>query len=55
MHLCTELIAASLMLERFGVVGAIFSYNFPTQFAKCKNKVITENQCENHKIQFSMK
>ena len=52
MHLCTELIAASMMLEPHGEVGANFSLQLSsrTQFTKIKNKkVIAENQCEKHK------
>ena len=52
MHLCAELIAASMMLEPLGEIGANFSLQFSsrTQFAKISNKkVIAENQCEKHK------
>ena len=51
-HLCTELIAASMMLEPLGEVGANFSLQLSsqTQFTKINNKkVIAENQCEKHK------
>ena len=52
MHLCAELIAASMMLEPLGEVGANFSLqpSSRTQFTKINNKkVIAENQCEKHK------
>ena len=52
MHLCAELIAASMMLEPLGEVGAIFSLQLSSraQFTKINNKkVIVENQCEKHK------
>ena len=52
MHLCAELIAASMMLEKLGEVGAYFSLQLSsrTQFIKINNKkVIAENQCEKHK------
>ena len=52
MHLCAELIAASMMLEPLGEVGANFSLQLSslTQFTKINNKkVITKNQCEKHK------
>ena len=52
MHLCAELIAAYMMLERLGEVGANFSLQLSsrTQFTKIKNKkVIAETQCEKHK------
>ena len=52
MHLCAELIAASMMLEPLGEVGANFSLQLSsrTQFTKINNKkVIAENQCEKHK------
>ena len=52
MHLCAELIAASMILEPLGEVGANFSLQLSsrTQFTKINNKkVITENQCEKHK------
>ena len=52
MHLCAELIAASMMLEPLGEVGAIFSLQLSSrrQFTKINNKkVIAENQCEKHK------
>ena len=52
MHLCTELIAASIMIEPLGEVGANFSLQLSlrTQFTKINNKkVIAENQCEKHK------
>ena len=48
-HLCAELIAASMMLEPFGEVGANFSLQLSsrTQFTKINNKQVTaENQCE---------
>ena len=51
-HLCAELIAASMMLEPLGEVGANFSRQLSsrTQFTKINNKkVIAENQCEKHK------
>ena len=51
-HLCAELIAASMMLEPLGEVGANFSLQLSsrTQFTKVNNKkVIAENQCEKHK------
>ena len=54
MHLCAELIAASMMLEPLGEVGANFSLQLSlrTQFTKINNKkVIAENQCEK-KIEF---
>ena len=50
-HLCAELIAASMMLEPLGEVGANFSLQLSprTQFTKINNKkVIVENQCEKH-------
>ena len=52
MHLCTELIAASMTLEPLGEVGANFSRQLSsrTQLTKINNKkVIAENQCEKHK------
>ena len=52
MHLCAELIAAAMMLEPLGEVGANFSLQLSsrTQFTKINNKkVIAENQCEKHK------
>ena len=54
MHLqvCAELIAASMMLEPLGEVGANFSLQLSsrTQFTKINNKKeIAENQCEKHK------
>ena len=52
MRLCAELIAASMMLEPLGEVGANFSLQLSsqTQFTKINNKkVIAENQCEKHK------
>ena len=52
MHLCEELIAASMMLEPLGEVGANFSLQLSLrrQFTKINNnKVIAENQCEKHK------
>ena len=52
MHLCAELIAASMMLEPLGEDGANFSLQLSsrTQFTKINNKkVIAENQCEKHK------
>ena len=52
MHLCAELIAASMMLEPLGEIGANFSLQLSsrTQFTKIKNKeVIAENECEKHK------
>ena len=52
MHLCAELIAASMMLEPLGEVGANFSLQLSSrrQFTKINNKkVIAENQCEKHK------
>ena len=52
MHLCAELIAASMTLEPLGEVGANFSLQLSsrTQFAKINNKKdIAENQCEKHK------
>ena len=52
MHLCAALIAASMMLEPIGEVGANFSLQLSsrTQFTKINNKkVIAENQCEKHK------
>ena len=52
MHLCAELIAASMMLEPLGEVGANCSLQLSsrTQFTKINNKkVIAENQCEKHK------
>ena len=51
-HLCAELIAASMTLEPLGEVGANFSLQLSsrTQFTKINNKkVIAENQCEKHK------
>ena len=51
-HLCAEVIAASMMLEPLGEVGANFSLQLlsRTQFTKINNKkVIAENQCEKHK------
>ena len=51
-HLCAELIAASMTLEPLGEVGANFSLQLSsrTQFTKVNNKkVIPENQCEKHK------
>ena len=56
-HLCAKLIAASMMLEPLGEVGANFSLQLSSrgQFTKINNKkVIAENQCEKHKkIEFS--
>ena len=52
MHPCAELIAASMMLEPLGEVGANFSLQLSsrTQFTKINNKkVIAVNQCEKHK------
>ena len=52
MHLCAELIAASMTLEPLGEVGAKISLQLSSreQFAKINNKkVIAENQCEKHK------
>ena len=52
MHLCAELIAASMILEPLGEVGANFSLQLSSrrQFTKINNKkVIAENQCEKHK------
>ena len=52
MHLCAGIIAASMMLEPLGEVGANFSLQLSsrTQFTKINNKkVIAENQCEKHK------
>ena len=52
MHLCAESIAASMMLEPLGEVGANFSLQLSSrrQFTKINNKkVIAENQCEKHK------
>ena len=52
MHLCAELITASMMLEPLGEVGANFSLQLSsrTQFTKINNKkVIAKNQCEKHK------
>ena len=52
MHPCAELIAASMMLEPLGEVGANFSLQLSsrTQFTKINDKnVIAENQCEKHK------
>ena len=52
MHLCAELIAASMMLEPHGEVGTNFSLQLSsqTQFTKINNKkVIAKNQCEKHK------
>ena len=52
MHLCAELIAASMTLEPLGEVGANFSLQLSsrTQFTQINNKkVIAENQCEKHK------
>ena len=52
MHLCAELIAASMMLEPLGEIGANFSLQLSSrkQFTKINNKkVIDENQCEKHK------
>ena len=52
MHLCAESIAASMMLEPLGEVGANFSLQLSsrTQFTKINNKkIIAENQCEKHK------
>ena len=52
MHLCTELIEVSMMLEPLGEVGANFSLQLSsrTQITKINNKkVIAENQCEKHK------
>ena len=52
MHLCTELIAASMTLEPLGEVGANFSLQLlsRTQVTKINNKkVFAENQCEKHK------
>ena len=52
MHLCAELIAASMTLEPLGEVGAKISLQLSsrTQFTKINNKkVIAENQCEKHK------
>ena len=52
MHLCAELIAASMMLEPLDEVGANFSLQLSSrrQFTKVNNKkVIAENHCEKHK------
>ena len=52
MHQCAELIAASMIKELLGEVGANFSLQLAsrTQFTKMNNKkVIAENQCEKHK------
>ena len=52
MHLCAELIAASMTLEPLGEVGANFSLQLlsRTQVTKINNKkVFAENQCEKHK------
>ena len=52
MHLCAELIAASMMFEPIEEVGANFSLQLSSrrQFTKVNNKkVIAENQCEKHK------
>ena len=52
MHLCAELIAASMMLEPLGEVGANFPLQLSsrTQFTKINNKkIIAENKCEKHK------
>ena len=52
MHLCAELIAASMTFEPLGEVGAKISRQLSsrTQFTKTNNKkVIAENQCEKHK------
>ena len=52
MHLCAELIAASMTLVPLGEVGANFSLQLSsrTQFTKISNKkVVAENQCEKHK------
>ena len=48
----TELIAASMLPEPLGEVGANFSLQLSSQtwFTKINNKkVIAENQCEKHK------
>ena len=56
MHLCAELIAASMMLEPLGEVGANFSLQLSSQFTKINDKkVITENQCEKQKIEFQVR
>ena len=52
MHLCTELTAASWMLELLGEDCVNFSLKLSsrTQFAKIEiKKVIAKNQCEKHK------
>ena len=52
MHLWAELIAASMIMEPLGEVGANFSLQLSsrTQFTKINNKkVIAENQCEKQK------
>ena len=52
MHLCAELIAASMTLEPLGEVGANFSLQLlsRTQVTKINNKKnFAENQCEKHK------
>ena len=52
MHLCAELIAASMTLEPLGEVGANFSLQLlsRTQVTKINNKkVFAENQWEKHK------
>ena len=52
MHLCAELIAASMTLEPPGEVGANFSLQLSsrTQLTRINNKkVIAEIQCEKHK------
>ena len=53
MHLCAELIAASMMLEPLGEFGANFSLQLSsrTQFTRINNKKVftVENQCEKHK------
>ena len=49
MHLSAGLLAASLTMEPFGEIGAIFSLQLSsrTQLAKISNKkVIAENQCK---------
>ena len=52
MHLCAELMAASMTLEPLGEVGANFSLQLSSriQFTKINNKeVIAKNRCEKHK------
>ena len=56
MHLCAELIAASMTLESLGEVGANFSLQFSsrTHFSKINNTVSPKISVKNIKIEFSI-